>query len=143
MKRFFLFFFASLCAVILVCSQVNVLERCTPESQGVPSEKITALFDSLMTFPNTDIHSVMVLRHGKVIAEMYPAPFKPEYGHQLFSCSKTFTAAAVGIGLLQPSMGKALPISGQAGSRLPHPLQYFALGIAVAQGNAVAARQLR
>lgn len=93
MKRFFLFFFASLCAVIPVCSQVNVLERCTPESQGVPSEKITALFDSLMTFPNTDIHSVMVLRHGKVIAEMYPAPFKPEYGHQLFSCSKTFTAA--------------------------------------------------
>ena len=72
MKRFFLFFFASLCAVIPVCSQVNVLERCTPESQGVPSEKITALFDSLMTFPNTDIHSVMVLRHGKVIAEMYP-----------------------------------------------------------------------
>ena len=49
MKRFFLFFFASLCAVIPVCSQVNVLERCTPESQGVPSEKITALFDSLMT----------------------------------------------------------------------------------------------
>lgn len=46
MKRFFLFFFASLCAVIPVCSQVNVLERCTPESQGVPSEKITALFDS-------------------------------------------------------------------------------------------------
>lgn len=43
MKRFFLFFFASLCAVIPVCSQVNVLERCTPESQGVPSEKITAL----------------------------------------------------------------------------------------------------
>lgn len=31
MKRFF---FASLCAVIPVCSQVNVLERCTPESQG-------------------------------------------------------------------------------------------------------------
>ena len=101
MKRFFLFFFASLCAVIPVCSQVNVLERCTPESQGVPSEKITALFDSLMTFPNTDIHSVMVLRHGKVIAEMYPAPFKPEYGHQLFSCSKTFTAAAVGIAIME------------------------------------------
>lgn len=101
MKRIILIIIACICVLMRMHSQINVLERCTPESQGVPSEKITALFDSLMAFPETDIHSVMVLRHGKVIAEMYPAPFKPEYGHQLFSCSKTFTAAAVGIAIME------------------------------------------
>lgn len=101
MKRILLIFLTSIYAVMQMYGQVNVLERCTPESQGVPSDKITALFDSLMAFPDTEIHSVMVLRHGKVIAEMYPAPFKAEYGHQLFSCSKTFTAAAVGIAIME------------------------------------------
>lgn len=99
MKRFILFFFTSIYAMMQMHGQVNQMERCTPESQGVPSDKVTALFDSLMAFPNTDIHSVMVMRNGKVIAEMYPAPFKAEYGHQLFSCSKTFTATAVGIAI--------------------------------------------
>ena len=31
---------------------------------------------------------------------MYPAPFRPEYGHQLFSCSKTFTSTAVGLAIM-------------------------------------------
>ncbi len=33
---------------------------------------LIALMDSLMGLPKTDIHSVMILRHGKVIAEIYP-----------------------------------------------------------------------
>ena len=99
MKRIILSCMICICAVMQMHSQIHVLERCTPESQGVPSEKITALFDSLLAFPKTDIHSVMVLRHGKVIAEMYPAPFQAVYGHQLFSCSKTFTAVAVGMAI--------------------------------------------
>lgn len=41
----------------------------------------------------------MVLRHGKVIAEAYPAPFAPEYRHTVFSCSKTFVGAAVGLAI--------------------------------------------
>jgi CubicO group peptidase (beta-lactamase class C family) len=50
-----------------------------------------------MAFPNTEIHSVMVLRHGKVIGEMFPKPFAAEYSHTLYSASKTFVAAAVGL----------------------------------------------
>ena len=58
-----------------------------------------ALFDSLMALPKTDIHSVVVLRHGKVIGEIYPAPFAPEYRHTMYSCSKTFVGAAVGLAI--------------------------------------------
>ncbi len=39
------------------------------------------------------------MRHGKVIGEIHPAPFKAEYSHALFSCSKTFTSAAIGIAI--------------------------------------------
>ena len=86
-----------LLVTVVTYGQTNDLRRSTPEAEGIPSEKIIAFFDSLMSAPGVDIHSTMILRHGKVIAEIYPEPFRAEYGHQLFSCSKTFTAVAVGL----------------------------------------------
>ena len=82
-----------------VGAQIREFERSTPEAEGVPSGALIALMDSLMALPKTDIHSVMVLRHGKVIAEMYPEPFAPEYRHTMFSCSKTFVGAAIGLAI--------------------------------------------
>ncbi len=38
----------------------------------------------------------MFLRHGKVIAEGWWNPYKPELRHTLYSTSKSFTATAVG-----------------------------------------------
>ena len=52
-------------------AQTNELQRSTPEAEGVPSEAIITLFDSLTALPHTDIHSVIVLRHGKVIGENF------------------------------------------------------------------------
>lgn len=100
MNRFSLFLLA-LCLLVssTICAQINELQRSTPEAEGVPSKAVIALFDSLTALPKTDIHSVMVLRHGKVIAEIYPAPFAPEYRHTMYSCSKTFVGAAVGLAI--------------------------------------------
>lgn len=83
----------------LLRAQVGELPRAVPETQGVPSRALAELFDSLMALPRTDIHSVLVMRHGKVVAEMYPAPFAPEYKHTMYSCSKTFVSAAVGLAI--------------------------------------------
>ena len=80
-------------------AQTGDLPRVAPEQAGVKSKQVVAFFDSLMSFPKTDIHSAIVMRHGKVIGEIHPAPFKAEYGHTLFSCSKTFTSAAIGIAI--------------------------------------------
>jgi CubicO group peptidase (beta-lactamase class C family) len=38
----------------------------------------------------------MLLRHGKVIAEGWWNPYRPDLKHTLYSCSKSFTATAVG-----------------------------------------------
>jgi CubicO group peptidase (beta-lactamase class C family) len=80
-------------------AQTGVLERAEPESLGLPSKAIRELCDSLTSLPMTDIHSVMILRHGKVAAEMFPEPFAPEYRHTVYSCSKTLVGMAVGIAI--------------------------------------------
>ncbi len=82
-----------------VMAQTQELPRVMPETVGVPSKSVIAYFDSIMGLPTTEIHSALLMRHGKVIGEIYPAPFSAEYGHTLFSCSKTFTSAAVGIAI--------------------------------------------
>ena len=80
-------------------AQINELPRSTPEEQGVPSKAIVTLFDSLHALPLTDMHAVVVMRHGKVIGEMYPKPYAPEYRHTMYSCSKTFVGIAVGLAI--------------------------------------------
>ncbi len=99
MKQFFLTLSLFAFGLLSVEAQTGDLPRVAPEETGVKSEQVMAFFDSLMAFPKTEIHSAIVMRHGKVIGEIHPAPFKAEYSHTLFSCSKTFTSAAIGIAI--------------------------------------------
>jgi CubicO group peptidase (beta-lactamase class C family) len=73
----------------------NSLPRSTPEAEGVSSEAIITFLDSVAT-SRQEFHSFMFLRHGKVIAEGWWDPYKPELRHTLYSTSKSFTSTAVG-----------------------------------------------
>ena len=97
MKRHLLAFLALL--PLLLAAQVGDLPRSTPARQGVSTQAVIDMMDSLLALPDCDIHHVMVLRHGAVIAEMHPAPFRAEDVHTLYSASKTFTSLAVGIAI--------------------------------------------
>lgn len=90
-----------ICGATVSYAQINELPRSTPEEQGVPSKALVTLFDSLVYMPQTDIHSVIVMRHGKVIGEIYPAPFAAQYAHTQYSSSKTLVSMAVGIAIDQ------------------------------------------
>lgn len=84
--------------VAIVCSlntMAQKLPRSEPEAQGVSSKDIMAFLDAANKSKN-EFHSFMILRHGKVVAEGWWNPYKPELKHTLYSCSKTFTATAVG-----------------------------------------------
>lgn len=99
MKRIILFSFVLSLFASVASAQINELPRSTPEEQGVPSKALVALFDSLHLMPQTDIHSMIVMRHGKVVGEFYPAPFAAEYQHTQYSSSKTLVSMAVGIAI--------------------------------------------
>jgi CubicO group peptidase (beta-lactamase class C family) len=62
----------------------------------VSSRALLALVDDLER-STPELHSLMVLRHGAVLAEGWWAPYAADRGHQLFSLSKSFTSAAVGL----------------------------------------------
>jgi len=73
------------------------LPRSTPESEGIPSAHIQRFFEELDTCGDIRVHSVMLLRHGKVIAEGSFKPYSSAYPHMMFSLSKTVTGMAVGM----------------------------------------------
>ncbi|MBS1709363.1 MAG: serine hydrolase, partial [Armatimonadetes bacterium] len=72
------------------------LPRSAPEAQGVSSAAISSFVDALATRID-HVHSVMVVRHGSVIAEGWWTPYAANKPHMLFSLSKSFTSTAIGM----------------------------------------------
>lgn len=98
--RHFLICVAALAAGASAYAQTNGfyddgLPRSTPEAEGVSSEAIAEVFRALDE-GGFEMHSIMILRHDKVIAEHWWAPYAPQYLHCMYSCTKTFTGTAVG-----------------------------------------------
>lgn len=71
------------------------LERVTPESVGIHSQAICDMLDELYRY-GIEMHSFMLLRHGKVCAEGAWAPYRPGVQHIMFSFSKSLTSTAIG-----------------------------------------------
>ena len=85
------------------------LPRSAPEAQGVSSsgvlrfvEKADATIDGM--------HSFMLVRHGKVVAEGWWSPYDAETRHQLYSLSKSFTSTAVGLAIAEGKLKVSDPV---------------------------------
>ncbi|MEJ7646962.1 MAG: ChbG/HpnK family deacetylase [Chryseolinea sp.] len=76
-------------------SAQSSLPRSTPEAEGVSSKHLMAFLDAAGK-SDAEFHSIMVLRHGKVVAEGWWNPYSPDTKHTLYSVSKSFTATAIG-----------------------------------------------
>lgn len=74
------------------------LEKTTPESQGVRSSAILD-FLTKANEQGFELHSFMLLKNGKNIADCWWKPYAPQYRHQLFSLSKSFTSIAIGLAI--------------------------------------------
>jgi len=72
------------------------LARSTPESQGVPSDAILAMVRRWES-SGCEPHSVMVVRHGRVLAQGWWAPYQRDGIQLLYSVSKTFLAIAAAL----------------------------------------------
>lgn len=96
---------------------ITSLPRSNPEAQGVSSQGIIDFLDAAAKSKH-EFHSIMFLRHGKVIAEGWWNPYKPELRHTLYSTSKSFTATAVGFAVNE----KKLSVNDKVISFFPNDL---------------------
>jgi CubicO group peptidase (beta-lactamase class C family) len=82
---------------------MTALPRSAPSSQATDARGIVAFLDVLDALAAVDgvasiePHSVMLLRHGHVIAEVWWSPYSAQGLHQLYSLSKSFTSTAAGL----------------------------------------------
>ncbi len=79
------------------------LARGLPEAEGVSVQGILDFLDAVER-EKFELHSLMVLRHGKVIAEGWWEPYGPEFIHTMYSMSKSFTSTAVGFAVAEGKM---------------------------------------
>lgn len=73
----------------------KALPRSTPKAEKV-NEKGIAAFVNAINKAKLDLHSFMVVRNGKVVAEQWMGDNAPNKPHIMNSVSKTFTATAIG-----------------------------------------------
>lgn len=71
------------------------LPRSTPENENFDGTVVKKYLEAVKE-NNHDLHSLMILRHGKVIAEKWLGEHSAKENHIMNSVSKTFTATAVG-----------------------------------------------
>ncbi|KES04012.1 beta-lactamase [Streptomyces toyocaensis] len=75
----------------------HALPASTPAAQGVDASGVHAFLDALEAAPGIEPHSLMILRHGRLVASGWWAPYTERRPHLLYSLSKSFTATAAAL----------------------------------------------
>lgn len=76
-------------------TELKPMRRSTPEREGIPSGAIEKYMRALAD-ANIAMHSVMVVRHRRIVFESYWKPFDENFRHRLYSCSKSIVSMAIG-----------------------------------------------
>ena len=76
----------------------NEFTRCLPEEAGISSASILELLDVLES-DLTEMHGLMIMRHDKICAEGYWAPYAAGMPHMCASLTKTYMGTAIGIAI--------------------------------------------
>ena len=120
-------FFTALYLFFLLSTQVNSqvsLPRSTPEAEGVSSKGIIEFLDAVAGTPN-EMHSLMIIRNGKVIAEGWWDPYRPALKHTLYSLSKSFTSTAIGFAVSEKRISLADKVISFFPDKLPDTVSTF------------------
>lgn len=71
------------------------LQYSMPEKEGIDSANILK-YVKLLEDREVTTHSMIIMRHGKIVFEKYWEPFGPDFLHRMYSVSKSFTSLAIG-----------------------------------------------
>src|SRR5258705_371763 len=87
----------------------QALPRSSAERQGISSEAILAFVERADSEIDA-MHSFMLVRHGRVVAEAWWAPYDSATPHMLYSLSKSFTSTAVGLAIAEGKLSLDDPV---------------------------------
>ncbi|CAA9384050.1 MAG: Beta-lactamase class C-like and penicillin binding proteins (PBPs) superfamily [uncultured Propionibacteriaceae bacterium] len=76
----------------------------------MPSAAVERFLDHLES-AGVELHSLMLLRHGEVVAEGWWEPYTPEGVQLLYSLSKSFTSTAVGLAVAEGRLSVDDPVA--------------------------------
>uniref|UniRef100_UPI0040257804 serine hydrolase n=1 Tax=Agathobacter sp. TaxID=2021311 RepID=UPI0040257804 len=74
---------------------MDTLKRVSPEEAGIHSQSIIEFIQQAQA-EGIELHSLMILRHGKVCEEAWWKPYDSVTPQTMFSFSKSITSTAVG-----------------------------------------------
>lgn len=86
------------------------LPESTPAAKGVDARGVGAFLDALEAAPDIEPHSLMIVRHGHVVASGWWAPYTSDRPHLLYSLSKSFTSTAAGFAVAEGLMSLDDPV---------------------------------
>lgn len=75
-------------------------KSCTPEEVGMDSELLRKMNEDMVLQMkiHVDVHSVLVIRNGYIVAEQYfSEDYRKDSLHRIYSCTKSITSAAFGL----------------------------------------------
>ena len=75
---------------------MSELIRTVPEKVGVSSRVLVEMYEELKKNA-LPIHSMILMRHGKIVTNGYWYPYRKDMNHIIYSTSKSITALAVGL----------------------------------------------
>jgi CubicO group peptidase (beta-lactamase class C family) len=100
-----------LCVAVIPCAHAAgvPLPRSAPEAEGVSSGAVADYIETTDRQVNT-LHSFMLVRHGRVIAEAWWKPEAADKPHVLWSLSKSFNSTAVGLAIEEGKLSLDDPV---------------------------------
>ena len=93
---------------------MTALPTSTPAEQGVDARGVLAFVEALEGLPDVEPHSLVLLRHGHVVAQGWWSPYEPDGLQLLYSLSKSVTSCAAGLAVAEGLLDLDAPV-----------LQYF------------------
>jgi CubicO group peptidase (beta-lactamase class C family) len=97
MKKLLFIFLVLSCQVKEPAQTSEPLSQSTPEAEGISSKGILDFINAAEEQQPNALHSFMLVRHGKVVADGWWNPYNPDSPHLLYSLSKSFTSTAIGL----------------------------------------------
>ncbi|WP_069772106.1 serine hydrolase [Streptomyces sp. LUP30] len=88
----------------------SALPSSAPSAEGVDALGVLAFLDAVESAELVEPHSLMILRHGRLVASGWWEPYTSDRLHLLYSLSKSFTSTAAGFAVAEGLIGLDDPV---------------------------------